>query len=71
MTPRHSGPYTGGSTKNTLTVTPDHVKANYLATHWVKRRARKTIEDTISYVEAYALADNKGDTPAEAKDITL
>ena len=42
-----------------------------MATHWVIRRARKTNEDTVSYVEAYALADNKADTPAEAKDITL
>jgi len=42
-----------------------------LATHWVMRRARQTIGDTVSYVGAYALANNKAETPAEAKAETL
>jgi len=38
-----------------------------LATHWVMWKARQTIGDTLSDVEAYALADPKADTIAEAK----
>ena len=50
--------------KNTLAVTLEHVKAKHLATHWVMWRARQTIGDTLSNVEAYALADAKVDTLA-------
>ena len=53
--------------KNTLAFTLEHVKAKHLATHWVVWKARQTIGDTLSDVEAYALADPKADTIAEAK----
>ena len=57
--------------KNTLASTLEHVKAKHLATHWVMWRARQTIGDTHSNVGAYALADPKVDTLAEAKAETL
>ena len=57
--------------KNTLAVTLEHVKDKHLATHWVMWRARQTIANTLSDVEAYALDDPKADTVAEAKAKTL
>ena len=33
------------------------MKTKHFATHWVMWRARQTIGDTLSDVEAYALAD--------------
>ena len=57
--------------KNRLAVTLEHVNAKHLATHWVMWRARQSIGDTLSNVEAYALADPKFDTLVEAKAETL
>jgi len=57
--------------RNTLAVTLEHVKAKHLATRWAMWRARQTIGDTLSNVEAYALADPKVDTLEEAKAETL
>ena len=53
--------------KNTLAVTLEHMMAKHLATNWVMWRAKQTIGDTLSNVEAYALTDPKADTLAEAK----
>ena len=57
--------------KKRLAVTLEHVNAKHLATHWVMWRARQSIGDTLSNVEAYALADPKVDTIVEAKAETL
>ena len=48
-----------------LGVTLEDVMAKHLLTNWVMWRARWTIGDTLSNVEAYAHADAKADTLAE------
>ena len=45
---RHTSPCPGGSTKNIMVFTLEHVKAKRLVTHWVMCKARERICDTLS-----------------------
>ena len=50
-----------------LPVGLEQVKPKHLAAHWVIWRARETLGNSVSDVEAQALADTMADAVLEAK----
>lgn len=52
---------------HTLTAAVDQAKPKYLVAYWVMRRPRQKPSDSLSDVEAHALADTVADTIPNAK----
>ena len=52
---------------NTLAAVPEQAKPEHLRAYWVMWRPKETVGDSLSDVEAHALADTVADTLPKAK----